>query len=63
MLKDKDYQSKLQSLNVVPKSVTQRVEALRKRRALLGQTRRDYYLTDNEKSEVDHFIKKLRQKT
>jgi len=43
------------------KSVNQRVEALRKRRALLGLKRVEYYLNDAEKEFVGTFIKTLRQ--
>ncbi|GEM_PF-3159120 len=39
----------------------QRQEALRKRRAGLGQKRREFYLNDEEKLKVDEYIRKLRK--
>ena len=39
------------------KSNLERQKALRKRRAELGQKRREFYLTDKEKIKVDEFIK------
>jgi len=41
----------------------QKQEALRKRRAELGQKRREYYLTDAEKVKVDAYIKRMRKGT
>ena len=38
-------------------------EALRFRRALLRQKRREFYLTDTEKLKVDAYIKRLRKDT
>ena len=45
---------------VKPKSSLKRVQALRKRRAALGQKRREYYLTDEEKKELDDCLKLYR---
>jgi len=39
----------------------QRQEALRFRRAELGQKRREFYLTDEEKLKIDEFIRELRK--
>jgi hypothetical protein len=39
----------------------QKQEALRKRRAELGQKRREYYLTDAEKARVDAYVKRMRK--
>ena len=44
-------------------SNTEKQEALRKRRARLGQRRREYYLTDAEKAKVDAYIKRIRKGT
>jgi len=41
----------------------QKQEALRKRRADVGQKRREYYLTDAEKVKVDAYIKRMRKGT
>ncbi len=43
------------------KSCNERQEALRKRRAELGQKRREFFLTDVEKLKVDKYIKRLRK--
>ena len=43
------------------KSNTERVEALRLRRANLKQKRREFSLTDEEKLKVDEFVKGLRK--
>lgn len=39
----------------------QKQEALRKRRAALGQRRREFYLTDAEKVKVDASVKRMRK--
>lgn len=47
----------------MPKSVSERVKALRDRRALLDEPvkRHEYALTDKEKIEVDKLIKGMRK--
>ena len=41
----------------------ERQAALRKRRATLGQKRREFFLTDAEKVKVDELLVKLRKAT
>jgi len=45
----------------MPKSNKQRQEALRQRRAKLGQKRSEFYLNDSEKVKVDTFIRAMRK--
>jgi len=44
-------------------SNSQKQNAMRERRAKLGQKRREYYLTDAEKVKVDAYIKRMRKGT
>ena len=43
------------------KTSKERQEALRKRRAELGQKRREFFLTDAEKLKVDKYIERIRK--
>ena len=43
------------------KSGNERQEALRKRRAELGQKRREFFLTDVEKVKINRYINRLRK--
>jgi hypothetical protein len=45
----------------MPKSNKERQAALRKRRAVLGQKRREFFLTDGEKERFDELLRKLRK--
>ena len=48
---------------IMPLTNKQRQEALRCRRAKLGQKRREFYLNDSEKVKVDGFIRAMRKAT
>ena len=45
----------------MPKSNKERLADLRKRRSELGQKRREYYLTDDEKIVMDSYFRRIRK--